>query len=76
MNIMKIFQSDFDLCLRRADCRFLEADAILLAVDSGCCFRSSCITHSPVILSWTQRNSLTFLYHLKCQQSGNIFEKY
>ena len=78
LNTMKIFQSDFDLCLTGADCRFLETNAHSFGSGSRCCSRSSCnisIACPPVIFSCTQRNTVwllsddmtlpgvTFLYH-------------
>lgn len=64
LNIMKIFQSDLDLCLTKADYGFLETNDHSFGSNSSCCFRSTCnvsIACLPMVFSSTQRNRVWLL---------------
>lgn len=59
LNIMQIFQSDLDLCLTKADYRFLETNDHSFGSNSSCCFRSMCnvsIACLPMVFSRTHGN--------------------
>lgn len=64
LNIMKIFESDLDFHLTRADYRFLETDDHSLGRDSCCYFRNTCnvsVACLPMTFSSTQRNTVWLL---------------
>lgn len=64
LNIMKIFQSDLEFYLTRADYRFLKTYDHSLGRDSCCYFRSTCSISAaslPLEFSSTQRNTVWLL---------------